>query len=108
MRKGYEMGFFKQKAIEDEVFVWPQPKRVADLGVEPMPYYDRPRVVRALEALEWARIATPGVTRRAEVLFLVQSLSDQGADSDDFDALIAFGVAESQLAEASELLGVEF
>ena len=102
------MGYFKQKAIEDEVFEYPQPKRVADMGVEPMPFYDRPRVLRALEALEWARIATPGVSRKAQALFLVRSLTDQGADLGDFDALVAFGWSDGELADACETLGVEF
>lgn len=102
------IGYFKQKAIEDEVFEYPQPKRVADMGVEPMPYYDRPRVLRALEALEWAQIATPGVSRKAQALFLVRSLTDQNADTGDFDALVAFGWSHYELAEACETLGVEF
>lgn len=85
------MGYFKQKQIEAQAFEYPPPKRVADMGVEPMPYYDRPIVLRALEALEWARIATPNVSREAQLKFLVRSLIDQDADREDYDALRAFG-----------------
>lgn len=108
MRKGKLMGYFKQKLIEAEAFEYPPPKRVADMGVEPMPYYDRPRVLRALEALEWARIASPGVSREAEAMFLVRSLVEQGADLGDFDALVAYGWSVDELAVASQKLGVEF
>ena len=103
------MGFFKNVAVESEHFdQLPEPKRVSELGVEPMPYYDRPKVLRALEALEWARIATPKVSRRAEALFLVRSLTDQGADLADFDTLVAFGWSVEELADACQTLGVEF
>ena len=85
------MGKMKDQAIEAEAFVYPPPKRVGDMGVEPMPYYDRPIVLNALEALEWARAATPGVSKEAELKFLLRSLVDQGAEREDYDALRAFG-----------------
>jgi len=108
MRKGKLMGYFKQKSIEAEAFEYPPPKRVVDMGVEPMPYYDRPIVLRALEALEWARVATPGVSRRAEVLFLARSLVDQGATPEDYEALCAFGYDIVEVGQAVMDLGGEW
>lgn len=103
------MGYFKNVAIELEDFEQlPAPKRLADIGVEPMPCYDRPRVLRALGALEWARIASPAVSRKGQAMFLVQSLVDQGATLADFDALIAYGWSVEELGDASQALGVEF
>lgn len=102
------MGKFKNMVVESEHFDQvPPPKRVADLGVEPMPYYDRPKVIRALESLEWARIATPSVSRRAETLFLVRSLEDQGATWEDYEALIAFGWTREEIWAAADELEVD-
>jgi len=102
------MGYFKNEAIESEKFdKFPPPRRVADMGVEPMPFYDRPKLLNALEALEWAKIATPTVSRDAQAKFLVKSLTDQGADWDDFEALVAFGWDRLEIWAAAGQLGVE-
>jgi len=103
------MGKFKTMVVESEHFDQvPPPKRVADLEVEPMPHYDRPRVWDALKALEYAKAATPTVSRKAQALFLVRALVDKGADPGDFDGLIAFGWTVEELADAAQTLGVEF
>jgi hypothetical protein len=109
LRKGKKiMGYFKNEAIESEKFdEFPPPRRVADMGVEPMPFYDRPKLLNALEALEWAKIATPTVSRDAQAKFLVKSLTDQGADWDDFEALVAFGWDRLEIWAAAGQLGVE-
>ena len=103
------MGHWKKVQVEMEHFEQlPDAKRVADMGVEPMPNYDRPKVLRALEALEWARIATGPVSRRAEVLFLARSLVDQGANRDDYEAAIGYGYDPVELGQAVMDLGEEW